>query len=372
VLEPYPFPSFFWFQLVGGVLGSRWGLKLTLLIGLACQMVSLVLLAAMDYSWPRTWLVAYITGTQALSGIAKDLVKMSGKSVTKITASEQALLLKLVAFLTGAKNTMKGVGYFLGSLLLNYLGTLLSLVVLFCMIISIIPFGIFMLGNHLGKSSTTITLEQVFNKGRNVNVLSAARFFLFGARDVWFEIALPIFLRGVLGWSYTFVGGFMACWIIFYGCIQSTTPQLVLAPLSCSPPIPGHITSWTFMLAFVTGGIALSMHFVFSNDDYNTTVVVVVTGLMIFAFVFAVNSSIHSYLILAYTNKDKVAMNVGFYYMANAGGRLAGTLLSGILYQVYNIETCLWASMAFLLASGMTCFFLGKVPSNAAIDKWGD
>ncbi len=182
---------------------------------------------------------------------------MSGKSVTKITADEQALLLKLVALLTGAKNTMKGVGYFLGSLLLNYLDTLPTLGILFLIVIVIIPFGFYFLTDDLGKSSTVITLAQILNKGWNVNVLSTARFFLFGARDIWFEISLPLFLRGVLGWSYTFVGGFMACWIIFYGAVQSLTPQLVLQPLSCSPPAPLHITTWTFFLAIVTCGIAL-------------------------------------------------------------------------------------------------------------------
>lgn len=296
---------------------------------------------------------------------------MSGKSVTKITADEQALLLKLVAFLTGAKNTMKGVGYFFGSLLLHFLDIMPTLVVLFLIIIVIIPFGLYFLTNDLGKSSTTITLAQILNKGWNVNVLSTARFFLFGARDVWFEIALPIFLRGVLGWSYTFVGGFMACWIIFYGAIQSLTPQLILQPLSCSPPASLHITVWTFLLAIVTCGIALSIHFSFeSSQDISILTVSVVIGLLVFAFVFAVNSSIHSYLILAYTNKDKVAMNVGFYYMANAGGRLAGTLLSGILYQLYTLEICLWASVVFLLLSSLSCTFLRKVTPTPRVEKW--
>ncbi len=358
--------------MVGGILGSFWGLRLTLVLGLVFQLVSLGLLAVLDYTWSRGWVVLYISGAQALSGIAKDLVKMSGKSVTKIAAAEQALLLKLVAFLTGAKNTMKGFGYFLGSLLLAYIGTVPALLVLAVMILLLVPFGACLLTNQLGKSSVAISLSQVFNKGWNVNVLSAARFGLFGARDVWFEIALPLFLRGVLGWSYTFVGGFMACWIVFYGGVQSLTPQTVLAPLGCSPPIARHIAMWTFILAVTTAGIALATHFILRKDASGTAVTaVVIIGLLIFAFIFAVNSSIHSYLILAYTNRDKVAMNVGFYYMANAGGRLTGTLLSGVLYQAYGLEVCLWASVLFLLSSGACCIFLGPVPSSVVV-AWGD
>jgi len=315
---------------------------------------------------------------QALSGIAKDLVKMSGKSMTKITAGQQELLLKLVAFLTGAKNTMKGIGYFLRSLLLANIGTVPSLIFLALMILLLIPCATLLLTNQLGKSSEPILLTQVFNKGWNVNMLSAACFGLFRAQDVWFEIALPLFLRGVLGWSYTFVGGFMACWIVFYGGVQSLTPQTVLAPLGCSPPIARHISIWTAILAITTVGIAFATHFILPTtrdikEASDTGITLTVTiGLLIFAFVFAVNSSIHSYLILAYTNRDKVAMNVGFYYMANAGGRLSGTLLSGIFYQMYGLEVCLWASVVFLISSVVCCLFLGPVPTSFVVDRWGD
>ena len=207
-----------------------------------------------------------------------------------------------------------------------------------------------------------------------MNFLSLARFFLFGSRDVWFEIALPLYLRGVLNWSYTFVGGFLACWIIFYGAVQSSTPQFILAPIRCSPPASREITYWTSGLAILTAAIATTFTDPLSyiNGQYNATVVSIVIGLFSFAFVFAVNSSIHSYLILAYTNRDKVAMNVGFYYMANAGGRLTGTLASGFIYQYYGLYMCLWASLVFLIGSIFACIFLTSVPEENKIETWGD
>ena len=66
-----------------------------------------------------------------------------------------------------------------------------------------------------------------------------------------------------------------------------------------------------------------------------------IAGLYIFGFIFALNSSVHSYLILEYADNDKAAMNIGFYYMANAMGRLIGTLLSGLLYQFFGSQDAL-------------------------------
>jgi hypothetical protein len=265
-----------------------------------------------------------------------------------------------VAFLTGAKHTTKGLGFFLGSLLLYLWGTTISLLILGGMVLSIMPFAMICLPNELGKSTGSVTLRQVFDKGRNVNVLSGAHFFLFGSRDIWFEIVLPIFLRGYLGRSYAFIGGFMAIWIIFYGAVQSTTPQIVLAPLSCSPPASNTITAWTFILSLSTGSLVLAMHFVLASEDRDAVTGVLIAGLILFAFVFAVNSSVHSCLILTFTNQDKVLT------------KLTGTLASGLLYEEYGLEVCMWGAVALLVASTIVCAFLGEVPIDIKIDKWGE
>jgi MFS family permease len=85
---------------------------------------------------------------------------------------------------------------------------------------------------------------------------------------------------------------------------------------------------------------------------------VVVLGLIAFGVIFALNSAVHSYLILSYADRHKVSMNVGFYYMANAGGRLTGTVLSGLLYQWEGLVACLWASVAFVLVAGLLSLLL--------------
>jgi len=120
----------------------------------------------------------------------------------------------------------------------------------------------------------------------------------------------------------------------------------------------GKTATWlAFALAVFPTGIALAL---MANVD---PTMVVVAGLIAFGVIFAMNSAVHSYLILAYTDSDKVAMNVGFYYMANAGGRLAGTVLSGMLYQWYGLIGCLWASVAFVLAAALLSLLL---PTNTA------
>lgn len=364
-------------NLLAGVVGSRIGLKYVLLVGLFLQLVSFAGLFGMHFLMQvfenRYFYVTYIALVQALSGIAKDSIKMSGKSLTKLSTKENAhsLLFKLVAFLTGAKNGMKGVGYFLGTLTLNVVGFLWSLVILAILIVAAFP-GIYFLDKELGRSKSKLDFRQIFCKGWNVNFLSAARFFLFGSRDLWFEIALPLFLRGVLKWPYVSVGIFMAVWIIAYGAMQSFTPQIVLKPLKCCfPPTSKVLIPWNAVLTVLIFVIAIALELVFrltsasSNEQYYGLTVVIIIGLIIFALLFAINSAIHSYLILIYTNKDKVAMNVGFYYMANAGGRMIGTLISGIVYNYIGLAACIWISGAFLVISTILLFFLRHVKQES-------
>ena len=111
-------------NLVGGWIGSHMGLKVTLFAGLTLLVVALSSLAMLDPSWSVAVSVAYVMGAQALSGIAKDLTKMSSKSAIKVLLPEDAdsALFKWVAVLTGSKNALKGAGFFLGGVLLSWLG----------------------------------------------------------------------------------------------------------------------------------------------------------------------------------------------------------------------------------------------------------
>jgi hypothetical protein len=359
------------------MIGSKFGLKTTLIAGMVFQMIGIAMLMGLQFTWDHIVLIAYITTSQAISGIAKDLVKVSGKSMSKLVkgSEEQSGLFKIVAYLTGAKNALKGVGYFLGSFLISLGGFIASLIVMMVLIVLATHAAVFFLEKNIGKSSNPMaSLKEALRKGKNVNFLSAARLFLFGSRDVWFEIALPIFLRSELGWSYPIVGAFMALWIIFYGGIQSSTPQWILGPLKCSPPSHRTPLTWTGLLTIASVALAISLHIALKSLDTTATptTVIVIIGLILFAFFFAVNSSLHSYLILAYTNKDKVASSVGFYYMANAAGRFIGTLLSGVLYQWIGLEPCLWASTVFLVISTVLTSFLGQIPVENRIDEWGE
>ncbi|MGI9239589.1 MAG: organoarsenical effux MFS transporter ArsJ [Verrucomicrobiales bacterium] len=333
-------------NLFGGWIGSRFGLKLTLFAGLATQIIALTMLSLLQPTWAVALSVAYVMAAQALSGIAKDLTKMSSKSAVKLLvprdqgdqSAEGRALFKWVAVLTGSKNALKGVGFFLGGILLATLGFEASLWAMAGGLLLILLAGVIMLEGDLGKSKQKTKFTQLFAKSPEINALSAARFFLFASRDIWFVVGLPVFLRSVMGWSFTGVGGFMAAWVIGYGIVQAAAPSFVHGSARSA-------IGWGALLALVTAAIAAAVQFDFYPE------VTILLGLAIFGVVFAVNSAVHSYLILAYTDEDKVALNVGFYYMANACGRLVGTLLSGLLYVWAGLPACLWASAAFVLAA---------------------
>ena len=338
-------------NLVGGWLAARLGLKATLLMGLGTQLVALAMLAAVPESW---LVVAYVMVAQALSGIAKDLTKMSSKSAVKLVAGEGQLY-RWVAVLTGSKNALKGVGFFLGGLLLTLVGFQDALWILAALVASALTGVLVLMRGRLGKPDRKARFAHMFSNHRAVNLLAAARVFLFASRDVWFVVGLPVFLRTQLDWSFWQVGTFMAVWVIGYGIVQAAAPRITRDPDGRSA------AQLAFALAAFPAAIAIAL-----GADLDPTVVLV-GGLIAFGAIFALNSAVHSYLILAYARGDKVAMNVGFYYMANAGGRLAGTLLSGALYQWQGLEACLWASVACVLAAGALSLLLPRAqPSHAA------
>lgn len=335
-------------NLVGGWLGARIGLNLTMHIGMALQVLALAALTV-----PDAWLtVAYVMAAQALSGIAKDLNKMSAKASVKTLASDnmESRLFHWVAVLTGSKNALKGAGFFIGAALLEWLGFRAALWVLAGTLFAVLVITAVLLPSGIGKMSYKPKFSQVFSRVPSINWLSAARFFLFGSRDVWFVVGVPVFLYDVLGWTFSEVGVFMALWIIGYGVVQAMSPKLLR--MQGQSPQGYHARNWAIVLALMPAAMALALHYGLHAQW------VVIVGLIAFAVVFAVNSALHSYLILAYSDHDKVAMNVGFYYMSNAAGRLAGTVLSGWAYQVYGLQGCLWWSFAFVLMSALIAFRL--------------
>lgn len=355
-------------NFLGGWIGSQLGLKVTLYSGIGLQVFALLMLSFLNRDWPQWLAVLYVMTSQAFSGIAKDLTKMSSKSAIRLVVPQEAQssLFKWVAVLTGSKNALKGVGFFLGAALLAAFGFVTSLWMMAIGLILILFTGV-MLPKGMGKIKAKVKFTQLFSKSREINILSAARFFLFGSRDVWFVVGLPVFLRSVLGWSFYQAGGFLACWVIGYGIIQFLAPTLLRRFGSGEPPKSKTIQFWTGILTAVPVSIAIAMQLQAPPD------VTIVVGLMIFGVVFAFNSAVHSYLVLAFTDDDKVALNVGFYYMANSGGRLIGTVLSGVIYQLYGLVGCLWASSLFVLAAWVISLKLpDPQPRKAIVWQAGD
>ncbi len=343
-------------NLVGGWLGARIGLNLTMHIGMGLQVVALAMLTV-----PDAWLsVPYVMLAQALSGIAKDLNKMSAKATVKTLtgAGGESRLFKYVAILTGSKNALKGLGFFVGAALLEWIGFRGALALLAGTLLAVLIATALMLPQGVGKMKSKPKFTQVFSNTPAINWLSAARFFLFGARDVWFVVGLPVFLYAVLGWSFMQVGGFLASWIIGYGFVQASAPRLLRRGHAGQGPGGGTARLWALILAALPTGIALALMQGWPPGP------VLVVGLILFGIAFAINSAVHSYLILAYSDFEKVSMNVGFYYMANAGGRLAGTVLSGLIYQTQGLEGCLWWSAGFVLAAWALSWRLPEVEAT--------
>ena len=324
-------------NLFGGWLAARFGLKSTLFSGLFLQIVALTLLAQTQ------WLgIAYVMALQAMSGIAKDLNKMSAKTAIKqlVPHDQSSRLFYWISVLTGSKNALKGLGFFLGGWLLHVLGYTGAL---YCLAGGLTLLTILVglnLTHTLQAKQYKAKFSEVFSTSPAVNWLSGARCFLFAARDVWFVVALPVFLTLEAGWSSQFVGAMMAAWVIVYGMMQSSTPKLL--GFSKQAPTGRHaLYSAIALLLVLAGMIAIAQYYL----DWQRVALI---GLLLFAVVFAINSAIHSFLIVHYARSEGASMDVGFYYMANAGGRLLGTVLSGYLYQTAGFSATIYASFALV------------------------
>ena len=351
-------------NLVGGWLAARTGLRFTLVVGLALQVIALGVLAMLNREWSVSVSVVYVMGCQALSGIAKDLTKMSAKSAVKVLVpkGDDSGLFKWVAILTGSKNALKGAGFFVGAFLLAQLGFQGALLTMAGGVFIVLVLVMTFLPASIGQAKSKPPFSGVLSNSSGINRLSAARLALFAARDVWFVVSVPIFLAGVLGWSFTQVGAFLALWVIGYGAVQGVAPVLLRSVTGGGAPGPKLASALGLGLAAVTALIPIGFQVGIAQS------IVMLTGLALFAVVFALNSSVHSYLVLAYSEADKVSLSVGFYYMANAAGRLIGTLLSGVLYQLGGVNAAMWGAATFAAVAGIGAAFLPRVDSAISFD----
>jgi len=390
-------------NLYGGLLATRFGLKKTLFTAVVLQILGLVALMLVEPIFgdlleqsetisdsKRVAAAIYISFCQMWSGISKDFMKISCKTVPKLVTKENDeddRLYKLVAWVTGLKNSFKGFGHLLGAVLVEFAGFEIAVGILLAVVFLIIPVPLYYMDADIGKGSTktAIVSWKVFQKPWNVNILSLARFFLFGSRDVWFEIAAPIFLKGILQWPEWTIGLFMGGYIIVYGNLQTASSRFFKkksgsvssevkkvnrwCPSFAGPPTESHVPGWAFGNAIdllVWGSILYPIYLEYRDDPSSKwqgwLSALLIIGLFVFAFFFAINSAVHSYLIVFYTDRDKAAESVGFYYMANAMGRLIGTILSGVIYQFtvdqFGLSMCLWVGSAFMFCAGFVSFYL--------------
>ncbi len=342
-------------NLSAGWIAARFGLTATLYVGLALQVVALLALAQLDPAWSITASVVFVMGVQGLSGVAKDLAKMSSKSAVKILApADSGGLFRWVALLTGSKNAVKGTGFLLGAVMLGMLGFVASVLVMAAILFVILIGVVMSMPSGLPVGRKGVKFAEVFSKNRNINRLSAARLFLFGARDVWFVVGIPIYFYAVLSDgsaagnrdAFFMIGSFMAVWTILYGIVQGAAPRILRAAVREDSAILQQARIWAAALIVVPAVLAMLVWMVPAPTPALTATIV--AGLLLFGAIFAVNSSLHSYLILSFTDAERVTMDVGFYYMSNAAGRLTGTLLSGATYQWGGLPLCL-ATAAFML-----------------------
>ncbi|WP_171230022.1 organoarsenical effux MFS transporter ArsJ [Ruegeria sp. HKCCA4008] len=348
-------------NLSAGWIAARFGLTSTLYAGLGVQIVALLAMTQLDPNWTVAASVTFVMVVQGASGVAKDLAKMSSKSAVKLLApSEGGALFRWVAVLTGSKNAVKGLGFLLGAAMLATLGFIPAVLAMAVVLAVILVAVMLFMPAGLPKGRKGAKFSEVFSKSANVNWLSAARVFLFGARDVWFVVGIPIYFYAVLSdgteegnrAAFFMIGTFMAVWIILYGAVQANAPRILRASDRTEGDLIRAARSWAAILFCVPAALTLAV--LLANGPEAWLTLTLVVGLLVFGAIFAVNSSLHSYLILAFTRSERVTMDVGFYYMANATGRLAGTVLSGLTYQVGGLPLVLGTAAVMVGPAALT------------------
>jgi MFS family permease len=359
-------------NLSAGWIAARFGLVSTLYAGLVLQICALVALANLDPEWAVPLSVVFVMVVQGVAGIAKDLTKMSAKSAVKVLVPEdaQGQLFKWVALLTGSKNGVKGLGFLLGAGLLALAGFNASVLAMAGVLAAVLVGVVLFMPAGLPRGRAKVRFSEILSSSANVNWLSAARVFLFGGRDVWFVVGIPIYFYGVIddgggessSRAFFIVGLFMAVWIICYGAVQATAPRLLRRRVKDADAAVGRLRVWVAWLAVIPCALAVAAALAPGPADWLSACLV--AGLLLFGFVFAINSSLHSYLILAFSQGERVTLDVGFYYMSNAAGRLLGTLLSGLSYQFFGLVGCLAVAGLFAAASWLATYCLHKVPAE--------
>jgi len=358
-------------NLSAGWIAARFGLTSTLYVGLGLQIVALLALTQLDPTWTVAGSVMFVMLVQGLSGVAKDLSKMSSKSAVKLLAPKgDGSLFRWVAVLTGSKNAVKGLGFLIGAVALGLLGFVPSILIMASVLTVILIAVALRMPAGLPRGRKDAKFREAVSKNPNVNWLSAARVFLFGARDVWFVVGIPIYFYAVLSdgseagnrLAFFTIGTFMAVWIILYGAMQASAPKLLRAAARPEGALISAVRTWSGALAAVPAALAMLVFVAAEPAPWLTGTLIV--GLLVFGAVFAVNSALHSYLILAFTEEYRVTMDVGFYYMANAAGRLLGTLMSGMSYQLGGLPLCLATAAFFLILSAL---FAGRLKVDPAV-----
>ena len=339
-------------NLGGGWLTTRFGIRIMLLVGLSLQIIGLIFLSLLDPSFDYILSIIWVLAAQGISGLAKDVTKTASKSAIKnMEVDGRQGLFYWVSWFTGSKNAMKGIGFFLGGILLTKFGFQNSLWVMAGSLGLVLLLVSFLLPKNLGTSRPSGRIKELFSKSPEVNKIALARIFLFGGRDIWFVVAIPIFLY-TNGWDFWEVGGFLAGWTVFYGLVQAIAPNIIYVTNNGKTVSPKSILVWSISLALVPLCLLGIM-------SAKTDLLLLLSGLVLFGFVFAINSSLHSFLIVAYAGSKKAAEDIGFYYAANAAGRLFGTFLSGLLFQLGGVLACLAGTTLFLIA---TSFVVWRLP----------
>ena len=339
-------------NLGGGWLTTRFGIRIMLLVGLSLQIIGLIFLSLLDPSFDYILSIIWVLAAQGISGLAKDFTKTASKSAIKsMEVDGRQGLFYWVSWFTGSKNAMKGIGFFLGGILLTKFGFQNSLWVMAGSLGLVLLLVSFLLPKNLGTSRPSGRIKELFSKSPEVNKIALARIFLFGGRDIWFVVAIPIFLY-TNGWDFWEVGGFLAGWTVFYGLVQAIAPNIIHLTNNGKTVSSTSILVWSISLALVS-------LFLLGIMSAKTDLLLLLSGLILFGFVFAINSSLHSFLIVAYAGSKKAAEDIGFYYAANAAGRLFGTFLSGLLFQQGGVLACLAGTTLFLIA---TSFVVWRLP----------
>ncbi len=357
-------------NLSAGWIAARFGLTSTLYAGLGLQILALLALAQLDPGWAVGASVAYVMAVQGASGVAKDLAKMSSKSAVKLLAPKEGDgLFRWVALLTGSKNAVKGAGFLIGAVALGLFGFVPSVLGMAAVLAVILAAVLIGMPGGLPKGRKSAKFREVFSDNPNVNWLAAARVFLFGARDVWFVVGIPIYFYAVLSdgtvagnrAAFFTIGTFMAVWIILYGAVQASAPRLLRAEARGQAALIADARRWVGLLVAVPAALAAAVWA--AGEPAGWLTALLIAGLLAFGAIFALNSALHSYLILAFTKDERVTMDVGFYYMANAAGRLIGTVGSGLSYQIGGVALCLAVAAVFL---GLSWLAAGRLKGEGA------